>query len=490
MKKGEKMTNKEEVLLDERSNRIFVNIVIDDKEIYDTLYDKNQEEKIDLIKRSMKIGIMALKNAAITVDTNYVQKEVERLIVEIDDNLKTNLGKEGMKGELERTFGKDGYLENNLRERFRDHDAAIALIFKEDNISSPLYKIKRFIEENSKQTDNNIYRMLDPGNKDSLLFRLKDDITRKIEEIKRSSDAEVMGKAMETIKTANRLDNEGIKRDIQVFREDYNNKFFDIKKSLHDEVGSVKTIVTDVNLELAKLVKERQVVDITTLKGMKFEDVLFEFLSSKALVKYGDTIDVVNLRGGDNSGDILINIKGSQEKIVVNAESTSKGNVQTSDTIFKRLNNTMKERGSEYGIKVYENELPEKIGPILIVDNKIVCSYLRGYTFEGYPLEVAYEILRSMILRKNLDIDKADIRLHVDNIVRSLNAVQHITGSLSKIENLCTNTKLQIEELKKNISSELDQIVAKSSEKSKEGDEEDIGRAYKDDRKSISRKRR
>jgi hypothetical protein len=201
---------------------------------------------------------------------------------------------------------------------------------------------------------------------------------------------------------------------------------------------------------------------------MKFEDVLFEFLSSKALVKYGDTIDVVNLSGGDKAGDILINIKGSQDKIIVNAESTSKENVQTSDTIFKRLNNTMKGRGSEYGIKVYENELPEKIGPILIVDNKIVCSYLRGYTFEGYPLEVAYEILRSMILRKSLGIDKADMKLHIDNIIRTLNSVQHITGNLSKMENLCSNTKIQIEELRKNISSELDQMLTKSFDKNRE----------------------
>lgn len=495
------MVNKEEISLDEKSNRVFVSVVVDDKEIYDILYNRNSGERVDLIKRSMKIGIMALKNAAITVDTNYVQKEVERLIAEIDNNLKANLGKEGMKGELEKIFGKDGYLENSLKERFRQHDMVIADIFKEENISSPLYKIKRFIEENSKQTDGNVYKMLDPGSKDSLLFRLKEDLTGKIEEIKKSSDAEVINKAIEGIKAANKADNEGIKRDLQGFKDDSNNRFLDIKKSLHDEIGGVKTMVTDANIELSKLVKERQIIDITTLKGMKFEDVLFEFLSTKALVKYGDTIDVVNLSGGDKAGDILINIKGSQEKIIVSAESTSKENVQTSDTIFKRLNNTMKGRGSEYGIKVYENELPEKIGPILIVDNKIVCSYLRGYTFEGYPLEVAYEILRSMILRKSLGIDKDDVKLHIDNIIRSLNAVQHITGNLSKMENLCSNTKVQIEELRKNISSELEQMLTKSFDKngengtSKEGYTEEYTdrnteKEGKDDKKTKSRKRK
>ena len=485
------MINKEEILLDEKSNRAFISVIVDDKEIYDTLYNKNVGEKIDLIKRSIKIGIMALKNAAITVDTNYVQKEVERLIVELDNNLKANLGKEGLKGELEKTFGRNGYLQNSLKEVFRDHDATIADIFKEDNISSPLYKIKRFIEENSKQTDNNVYKMLDPGNKDSLLFRLKEDLTRKIEEIKKSSDAEIINKAIDNIKTANKVDNEGLKRDIQIFKDDYNHQFVDIKKSLHEEIGGVRTIVTDANLELAKLVKEKQIVDITTLKGMKFEDILFEFMSTKALVKYGDTIDVVNLSGGDKAGDILINIKGSQEKIIVNAESTSKENVQTSDTIFKRLNNTMKERCSGYGIKVYENELPEKIGPILIVDNKIVCSFLRGYIFEGYPLEVAYEILRSMIIRKTLGIDKEDMKLHIDNIIRYLNAIQHITGNLSKMENLCSNTKIQMEELRKNISSELDQMLSKSFDKNKESREEcaeeDSSKEVKKDR---SRKRR
>ena len=459
--------SKEEVSLDEKSNKVLINIVTDDKEIYDTLYNKNAGERIDLVKRSIKIGIMALKNASITVDTNYVQKEVERLIAEIDSNLKMNLGKEGMKGELEKTFGKNGYLENNLKESFKDHNKTISEIFREDNINSPLYKIKRFMEENSKQLDNNMYNRLDPGNKDSLLFRLKEEIIKRIDEVKKASDIEAINKSIENIKIANRNESETIKRDIQGFKDDYNNKFIDVKKSLHEEIGSVKSVVTDTNIELAKLIKEKQIVDITTLKGMNFEDILFEFMSTIALTKYGDTIDVVNLCGGDKAGDLIINIRGSQEKIIVKAESTNKENVQTSDTIFRQLNNTMKERGTEYGIKIYENELPEKIGPILIGDNKIVCSYLRGSTFEGYPLEVAYELLRSAILRKSLGIDREDIKLHIDNIVRSLNTVQHITGNLTKMENICTNTKDQMEDLRKTISSELDQMLIKSTKKDK-----------------------
>ncbi len=459
---------KEEISLDENSNRVFISIAVDDKEIYDILSDKSAGEKIDLIKRSVKIGIMALKNAAITVDTNYVQKEVEKLLSEIDGNLKKNLGKEGMKGELEKTFGDNGYLENKLRDAFKENGKIIADLFREDNVNSPIYKIKRFMEENSSKTGDHIYDMLDPGNKDSLIFRLKEDITRKIDDIKKTTDIDAINKSMENIKTANKADSDGIKKGIQDLKDDYTNKFIDIKKSFREEIGSVQTVVTNVNVELAKLTKEKQVVDTTTLKGMRFEDVLYEFLSIKALTRYGDTIDVVNLSGGDKSGDIIINIKNSKEKIIIKAESTSKENVQTPVTILKHLNSAMQERNVEYGIKVYENELPEHIGPVLIGDNKIICSYLRGYVFEGYPLEVAYEILRSAILRKTIGMDEQDIKLHIDNIIRSLNSIQHISGNLTKMENICVNTKDQIEELRKNIGSELDQMLTKSVEKHKE----------------------
>lgn len=479
----------EGISLDQISNRVFVNVIVDDKEVCDILYNKNTEERIDMIKRSIKIGVMALKNATMTVDTSYVQKEVERLIVEIDENLKKNLGKEGMKGELEKTFGENGYLENRLKEIFKEHNKTIADIFREDNINSPLYKIKRFMEENSRKTGDYIYDMLDPGNKDSLLSRLKDEITKKIDEIKKTTDIEMINKSIENIKSDNRTNSETIKRDIQGFKDDYNNKFIDIKKSLHEEVGDVKNMVTDANIELAKLAKEKQIVDITTLKGMQFEDVLFEFLSTKALTKYGDTIEVVNLGGGDRSGDIIINIKGSQDNIIVKAESTSRENVQMPDTIFKSLNNTMKERNTEYGIKVYENELPEKIGPILVGDNKIICSYLRGYAFEGYPLEVAYDVLRSAILRKNLEVDSQNVKLHVENIVRLMGYIQHITGNLTKMENLCMNTKGRVEEFRKNISDELDQILIKSTRKDKRKIKEDT-KEEKIDKKSITRKRK
>lgn len=454
---------KEEITLDGNSNRVSISTIIDDKEVYDILYNKTVGERSELIKRSIKIGIMALKNATITVDTNYVQKEVERLIIDIDKNLKTNLGKEGLMGKLEKIFGENGYLENNLKERFKDHDRTIADIFREDNINSPLYKIRRYMEENSRQIDNNIYDLLDPNSKDSLLFRLKEDIIKKLDELKKSTDIEIINRSIENVKVVNRNESEIIKRDIQGFKDDYNNKFIDIKKSFHDEIGDVRNIVTGTNIELAKLIKERQIVDITTLKGMRFEDILFEFLSTKALTKYGDTIDVVNLSGGDRVGDFIININGGKDKIMVKAESTTKENVQMPDTIFRQLNNTMKERNTEFGIKVYENELPEKIGPIIIADNKVICSYLRGYTFEGYPLEVAYDVLRSIILRKNLGIDRQNVKLHIDNIVRSLNSIQHITGNLTKMENLCINTKNHIEDLRKNINIELDQILMKNN---------------------------
>jgi transcriptional regulator of met regulon len=455
---------KEHVTIDFDSNKLFINVIMDDKEIRDMLYNKDSNEKIDMIKRSIKIGMIALKNAVITIDTNYVKKELEQLTSEVDKILKENLGNEGMKGSLESIFGRNGSLESNLKGIFKNHEVVINDILSESNVNSPLYKIRKFIEENSRQIDTRIYNMLDPGNKDSLLSRLKDDIIKKIDDIKKSGDIDTINKLVENIKTANRGDSEAIKRDVQGLKEDYNNRYIDIKKTIHDEISGVKEMVTGANIELAKIVKEKQVVDTTTLKGMKFEDVLFEFLTTKALTRYGDTIDVVNLSGGDKAGDIVINIKGSQEKIIIKAESTRKENVQMVNTIFKQLNSTMKERSTEYGIKVYENELPENIGPILIGDNKIICSFLRGYAFEGYPLEVAYELLRSAILRKCLGIDREDVKLHIDNIIRSLNSIQHITGNLTKMENICANTKNQIEELRQSIGSELEQMLIRSTD--------------------------
>ena len=247
----------EEIVLDGNSNRLSISVVVDDKEIYDTLYNKSPAERMDIVKRSIKIGIIALRNTAMTVDTHYVQKEVERLIVEIDNNLKRNLGKEGMKGELEKTFGENGSLENKLRIIFKENDRTIADIFREDNVNSPVYKIKRLLEENSRKTGDNIYDMLDPGNKDSLLFRLKEDIMRKIDDIKKSGDMDAVNRSIESIKTTNRNDSEIIKIGIQGIKDDYNNRLIDIKKSIHDEISSVKELTTNANIELAKLVKAK-----------------------------------------------------------------------------------------------------------------------------------------------------------------------------------------------------------------------------------------
>jgi hypothetical protein len=58
------------------------------------------------------------------------------------------------------------------------------------------------------------------------------------------------------------------------------------------------------------------------------------------------------------------------------------------------------------------------------------------------------------------------------------------------MENLCSNTKIQIEELRKNISSELDQMLMKSFEKNKESKEEYVEKAdERDNRKSFYKER-
>ena len=44
-----------------------------------------------------------------------------------------------------------------------------------------------------------------------------------------------------------------------------------------------------------------------------------------------------------------------------------------------------------------------------------------------------------------------------------MSSLQHISGNLSKMENLCENTKAQIESLRSNVSSELDQILMKGN---------------------------
>ena len=93
-------------------------------------------------------------------------------------------------------------------------------------------------------------------------------------------------------------------------------------------------------------------------------------------------------------------------------------------------------------------------------------------------------------MRKSLGIDREDIKLHIDNIVRSLNTVQHITGNLTKMENICTNTKDQMEDLRKTISSELDQMLIKSTKKDK-GDTMENTESCKEEKivkKSRSRK--
>ena len=59
----------------------------------------------------MKIGTIALRDVLVSEKVDYVKREFDALSVELEKTFSKELGKEGMKGELERIFGEEGELQ-------------------------------------------------------------------------------------------------------------------------------------------------------------------------------------------------------------------------------------------------------------------------------------------------------------------------------------------------------------------------------------------
>lgn len=56
-----------------------------DAELARMVEEREEADRPDLVERALKIGLLALRDAGVTVNVDFVQKEIERLLVQVDE---------------------------------------------------------------------------------------------------------------------------------------------------------------------------------------------------------------------------------------------------------------------------------------------------------------------------------------------------------------------------------------------------------------------
>ena len=109
-----------QIVVDKRTEAVLIrNLTVKDDDVFAVLVDQKDFERIEFVKRALKVGAIALRDVVVAEKVDFVQREFEKLCFDVEKLLTKNLGKEGMKGELDKVFGDKGELHGCLVESLR-----------------------------------------------------------------------------------------------------------------------------------------------------------------------------------------------------------------------------------------------------------------------------------------------------------------------------------------------------------------------------------
>ena len=297
---------KSQITIDKKTESILIhNLSIKDHDVFEFVSDQKELERPEFIKRALKVGAIALKDVVIAEKIDYVQREFEKLCFDLERIFLQELGKDGMKGELDKVFGDEGKLHSCLEKLFGDDGKLVRDILDMNNANSPIGQLRETIESYFVGKDSELYGMLDPNAKDSPIARLRQEIIDKMQSIE-------------------------------------------------------KTIETN-------LVK-KEIIQKTPQKGFIFEDSLEDYLLQLSK-PFGDMVERTGKEKGklgNLKGDFVITLndpttKGKSQKIVVEAKTLE--NVRlTMKGLLGELREAIQNREASFAIAVTDKMISDAVG--------------------------------------------------------------------------------------------------------------------------------
>jgi hypothetical protein len=158
--------------------------------------ERPEAERPELVQRALKIGLLALRDAGVTVNIDFVQKEIERLLVQVDE--RNRQASQALDSVLRQEFAEDGGRLPRTLERFLGDQGAfrklVAELFDPRSRESAIGKFETVLGTYFDGDSSRLAQLLDPTREGSPLYRFHSEITRRLDtlaaEIKAQAEAD------------------------------------------------------------------------------------------------------------------------------------------------------------------------------------------------------------------------------------------------------------------------------------------------------------
>jgi hypothetical protein len=359
-------------------------LVIADAALAAYLGERPGDDRPALVERAIRIGLVALQDAGITVNVDVVKSEFERLVRQ------TEQVNERAAAALEQT----------LRTNFADGDGRLPRT------------LERFLGDRG-ALRGMVDELFDESKRDSALGRI--------------------GRMLETYfdgdasKLAHLLDPTRLNSPMHQFRQEMSAGF----KSLEERLVAIEAAAAARGAERAK----------SAAKGADFEDLLEAMLGDLARGA-GDMLDRTGLDAGamlkSKKGDFVLTVdarvaRGCDLRVVIEA----KDRPMSMRAIREELREARENRGAAVGLVVFTPaHAPSGVAPFNLVGDDVYCV-IDPEAPEPATLEAAVRLARLLALaslvEREVDVDPAAIAAALTAIREQLELVRTLKAQLTSI---------------------------------------------------------
>lgn len=364
---------------------IINNIIIDDANTSKILKDIKEDKREDFIKKAIIIGAIGLRNLYLTENVDYVEKEFKELLKGLEIQSKD------IKNNLEKEFRE---LLKSSENQSRDIKDMIEKTLDVDSNSSSLGKMRVLFEDYFDKRKGKISDLLSPFEDDSPIKKLKEEIFKKIQD-------------------------------------------------LRDELIKEKAM--------------GEILEKTTLKGGEFEEVVLESIENYCS-EYEDKVIFVgeNLGKKNKIGDIAVDMGGDENKriIIECKDSSSYSHKKTLDEI----NDAIENRDAKFGIFLFksQSQIPSALKPMKITNDYIVTSFDDYGLY--FAIRVARLFVKKSMESQQKTIPIDEIQKLIEGLRTRLLDFKNIQTKITQIENASSYIRENIERLKKDIENGLTSV--------------------------------
>jgi len=368
------------------SDRIVVDrLVLHDAPLATFLAERAADDRPDLIERALRIGLLALQDAGVTVNVDVVRAEFEKLMRQAQSvNEKAALA-----------------LEQTLRANFADGDGRLPRT------------LEKFLGDRG-ALQTMVDELFDEKKRDSAIGRIGTMLERYFD-----GDAS---------KLAVLLDPTRLNSPMHQFRQEMTAGF----KSLEERLVAIEAAASARGAERAR----------SAAKGVDFEDLLEAMLADLARGA-GDLLDRTGTDAGavmkSKKGDFVLTLdtrvaRGSDVRVVIEA----KDRPMSMRAMRDELREAKENRGAAVAVVVFSTaHAPAGIAPFSLVGDDVYCA-IDPEAPEPATLEAAIRLARLLALTSlvehEVDVDAAAIAGALTAIREQLEVVRTLKAQLTSIQ--------------------------------------------------------